>query len=309
MKFDDHLAAYIYQNKSLTLEGIGTFILDDKVRSSGPQEKEGYFPSESLAFTYNPKSRTDESIISFLVKRLGKIEPLIRSDVESYLLNMKQFLNIGEAYIIEGIGTLSKNNEGMLEFTPGNSSPLKEEPRAKRENQNNQLPERSKSSAGRTIIISLIAISALGAIGWGVVNFIKNHPTSEDEVIQKQEKSTVISQSVDTVAANTDTAELHKNSQTLTAAANTNPIPEAADSVSYKMIFEITKSKERAYTRTAQLNDLHSNTQYDSIPINDSVAYYRLFLPMKVSPADIPHIKDSLKIFFGKKIFAEKAIK
>lgn len=308
MKFDDHLAAYIYENKSLTLEGIGTFILNDKVRSSGPQEKEGYFPAESLAFTYNPKSRTDESIILFLVKRLSKIEPLIRSDVESYLLNMRQFLNIGEAYTIEGIGTLSKNNEGMLEFTPGNSLPVKEEPRPKRESQKNQLPEQPKSSAGRTIIVSLIAISALGAIGWGVLNFMKNHLTSEDEITQKQEKSIAISQDVDTVAAKADTAELHKNSQTLTAAANTNPIPATVDSVTYKMIFEITKSKERAYTRTAQLIELHSNTQYDSIPINDSVSYYRLFLPMKVSPADIPHIKDSLKIFFGKKIFMEKQI-
>lgn len=118
MKFDDHLSAYLYEYKSLKLEGIGTFTLDDKVRIPGEQEKEVYYPIEGLAFTYDPKSGTDENIILFLVKRLGKIEPLIRSDLESYLYQIKVFLNIGNPYTIEGIGTLTKNNQGVYELTP-----------------------------------------------------------------------------------------------------------------------------------------------------------------------------------------------
>ena len=126
VKFDNHLAAYLYQFKSLTLEGIGTFALDDKVRVPNEQEKEVYYPIEGLVFTYNPKSITDDNIIFFLVKKLGKIEPLIRSDLEYYLSHIKQFLNIGNPFTIEGIGTLSKSNQGIYEFTPGNFLPVKE---------------------------------------------------------------------------------------------------------------------------------------------------------------------------------------
>ncbi len=68
MKFDDHLAAYLYENKSLRLEGIGTFTLDEKVSVPHETDKEVYYPIEGLLFKYNPKSDTDENLISFLVK-------------------------------------------------------------------------------------------------------------------------------------------------------------------------------------------------------------------------------------------------
>ncbi|MEJ7680887.1 MAG: hypothetical protein WKG06_24150 [Segetibacter sp.] len=60
MKFDDQLAAYLYENKSLTLEGIGTFTLDDNARIPNEQEKGEVYPIDGLAFTYNTKSNTEE---------------------------------------------------------------------------------------------------------------------------------------------------------------------------------------------------------------------------------------------------------
>ena len=79
MKFDDQLAAYLYDNKTLTLEGIGTFTLDSKISVPREQEKEIYYPIDGLSFTYNPKSISDENLIIYMVKKLHKIEPLIRS--------------------------------------------------------------------------------------------------------------------------------------------------------------------------------------------------------------------------------------
>lgn len=309
VKFDDHLAAYLYENKSLKLEGLGTFTLDDQARVPGEQEKEVYYPIEGLAFNFNPRSATEESIITFLVKRLGKIEPLIRSDLEFYLSNIKQLLNIGKPYTIEGIGTLSKNNQGIYEFTPGNFLPVKEELHPKRENADHNYPVRSKSSAGRIFVIVLIviiALSALGGISWGVFNFVKNQPTP-DEVTQQQGESDTIIQETDSVQTKTNSENpLKSSNNTSPPAVTTKPVAGDTGSVTYKMIFEVTKSKERAYSRTAQLNELHSPTQYDSIPINDSISYYRLFLMMKIPPADTSHVKDSLRIFFGKRIFIEK---
>lgn len=310
MKFDDHLAAYLYENKSLNLEGIGTLTLDDKVQVPAVQEKEVYYPIEGLAFTYNLKSKTDENIIKFLVKRLGKIEPLIRSDVEFYLLYIKQLLNIGEPYTIEGVGTFSKNNRGVYEFTPGNFLPVKEELNLKRENAYHNYPQRSNTAGGRIFIIILIAVlalSALGGIGWGVFNFIKNQPAS-DEVTQHQGQVDTIVQVSDTNSLKGNIEDSNANWQKSLPAfvAPATPFTVTGDSINYKMIFEITKSKESVNSRMAQLNNSHSNLHYDSIPINDSVAYYRLFLMMKVSPADTARVKDSLQILFRNRIFMEK---
>lgn len=306
MKFDEQLAAYLYQYKSLRLEGIGTFTLDEKVRIPGEQEKEVYYPIEGLTFTYNPKSTTEENVIVFLAEKLHKIEPLIRSDLESYLSNIKIFLNIGNPYTIEGIGTLQKNNQGIYEFTPGGFFHVKEELNPKSVN---AIPEKSKYSAGRISVIILAAIAAVAAlsgIGWAIFNFsIKQSAPKTTPESQKEDN--IVMLQTDTMHIKKDTQNI--NSKPTAVLTSETPVKDAAgrqDSAAYKMIFEVTKSKERAISRTAQLNSLHSYSHYDSIPINDSVAYYRLFLRMKIASRDTSRIKDSLRIFFGKKIFMEK---
>jgi nucleoid DNA-binding protein len=133
VKFDDLLAQYLYEKKSLQLQGIGTFELDKTVSLPNEQDKQIYYPIEGLTFSYNTKDVTNEDLVTFLVKKLGKIQPLVRSDLDSYLSNIKQFINIGKPYTIEGIGTLHKNNQGTYEFTPGNFLPVKEELSPKRE--------------------------------------------------------------------------------------------------------------------------------------------------------------------------------
>ncbi len=50
VKFDDHLAQYLYENKFLKLEGIGTFDLDGKVSLPNGHDKEIYYPIEGLFF-------------------------------------------------------------------------------------------------------------------------------------------------------------------------------------------------------------------------------------------------------------------
>lgn len=308
MKFDDHFAAFLYENKSLKLEGIGTFTLDDKVRIPAEQEKEIYYPVEGLEFHYNPKSITDENIIKFLVKRLGKIEPLIRSDVEYYLSHIKQFLNIGNPYTIEGIGTLIKTSQGTYEFTPGNFLPVKEQLNPLRENADHNYPVKSKSAAGRIfiiIVLAVFALSVLGAIGYGVFSFIKKQP-NPDKITESQQKTDTFLKEFDTIAAKKDSVVMNNNLQQSVPAAAANKADTAADATGYKMIFEITKSKQRVQTRIAQLSNLTTNVLYDSIPINDSVAFYRLFLIMNISAADSIHVQDSLRKVLGARVFMEK---
>lgn len=296
MKFDDQLAAFLYENKTLKLEGIGTFTLDSKVSVPGLQDKEVYFPIDGLSFVYNPKSATDEGVIAYLVKSLHKIEPLIRSDLESYLSNIKQFLNLGKPYTIAGVGTLNKNNQGSYEFTPGNFLPVKEELNPKRENAEHNYPVRSQSNSGRVFFIILIviaALAALGGIGWGISNLISGRqPQADEEYLPAGTSDTLPTQ---------DTTSVTKppTIQALPQAAE--PIAETGDSVRYKMVFETTRSKQRAIARITQLNTYGHHSRYDSISINDSV-WYRLFLPVRARAADTLRIKDSLTTFLGKRV-------
>jgi hypothetical protein len=302
VKFDEQLAAYLYETRTLRLEGIGTFTLDSKASVPHAQEKEIYYPIEGLSFTYNPKTDTDEDLISFLVKKLHKIQPLIRSDLESYLSNIKQFINLGKPYTIEGVGTLSKNNQGTYEFTPGNFLPVKEELNPKRENEEHNYPVRSQSSAGKIFVIILIvvaALAALGGIGWGVSHLLTSRKTVTEE--QQGVVDTLTQQPVETATGNVPSATVTKPSSSVSENAATISQPTSSDSVQYKMVFELTKSKARADKRTTQLHNYHSYTHYDSIRIHDSL-WYRLFLPVKIRPADTVRMKDSLSIFFGHRI-------
>lgn len=305
VKFDDQLAAYLYENKTLRLEGIGTFTLDNKVSVPHEQEKEIYYPIEGLSFTYNPKSDTDEDLITFLVKKLHKIQPLIRSDLESYLSNIKQFINLGKPYTIEGVGTLSKNNQGTYEFTPGNFLPVKEELNPKRENAEHNYPVRSQSSAGRVLVIILIviaALAALGGIGWGVSNLLTNKQITNENEQQTGFIDTVPQTVADTTAPVTTVHTAHDSSPTSLAEES---ISSGSDSVSYKMIFEITPLLQRAHKRTMQLHSYNTRSKYDTIHENEMVKY-RLFIPLRIRPADTTHVKDSLSKFLGSKVFIVK---
>jgi hypothetical protein len=299
VKFDDQLAAYLYENKTLKLEGIGIFTLAGNVSVPHENEKEIYYPIEGLSFNYNPKSDIDETLITFLVKKLGKIQPLVRSDLESYLSNIKQFINLGKPYTIEGIGTLSKNNQGTYEFTPGNFLPVKEELNPRRENAEHNYPVRSQGSAGKIFVVILIVIAALavlGGIGWGVSNLLAKQRANVNQETQTQGYSDTIPQPDTNTATTTDAQP---------PATSAQPAVETGDSVRYKMIFEITRLKERAINRTRQLNTLRSRTTYDTIRVNDSLRY-RLFLPVRIRPIDTVRYKDSLRIFFGNKIRVER---
>jgi hypothetical protein len=305
VKFDVQLASYLYENKTLRLEGIGTFTLDSKVSVPHEQEKEIFYPIEGLSFTYNPKSTSEEEVIFYLVKKLHKIEPLIRSDLESYLSNIRQFLNLGKPYTIEGVGTLTKNNQGTFEFTPGNFLPVKEELNPRRENVEHNYPVRSQSSAGRVFVILLIVIAALavlGGIGWGVLNLLsKRQNMAENEPQQQGYVDTTPLYKADTTTLTIPGSAANK------ATATTPPSPTEAsgEPVNYKMVFEITPSFQRAFKRTSQLQSYRTNSKFDSIRFNNFVRY-RLYIPMRLRATDTSRVKDSLRLFLGSKISVAK---
>jgi flagellar basal body-associated protein FliL len=295
VKFDNHLAKYLYENKFLKLEGIGTFTFDSKASLPNQQDKEIYYPIDGLSFTYNPKEVLDETLITFLVKRLGKIEPLVRSDLDSDLSNIKQFINLGKPYTIEGIGTLNKNNQGTYEFTPGSFLPAKEELNPKRENAEHNYPVSSNGSAGKIFVIILIiiaSIAALGGIGLGISTFMSRKANDDNSVTQKQQSQadTVPTEQGEPIS-NTATVDISKSNVTI------------SDTVGYKMIFEITANAQRAIVRKEKLKEQHID--YDTTS-TAGVLKYRLYVPMRIRPEDTTRTKDSLRKWYARRIVIDK---
>lgn len=299
MKFDDLLAQYLYENKTLQLQGIGTFKLDGAVVLPSPQDKEIFYPIEGLNFIYSPKDQTNEDLIIFLVKKLGKIQPLVRSDLESYLSNIKQFINIGKPYTIEGIGTLNKNNQGTYEFTPGTFLPAKEELSPHRDNpehMHRQKAKKSESNRSATIILMIIAVVAFfGAAIWGIT-YLMNKNKGE-EISQVIEDSSTLNN----VALPPDTLQ---NTTTQQSTTETSLLNNSV-AYDYKMIFDITKSKERVFARSARLKKDGVAFNIDTLKINDTLNY-RMYISRKLMTTDTLAVRDSLRKFFLKSIIIER---
>ena len=125
MKIEQVIVQHLYNNRQVSLQGIGTFKLDNFIPHQTDPDKEPVIPAGSIIFEYNPRATEDVALIDSIVINTKKIKPLATADLDSYLMLGRQFLNIGKPFIIEGLGTLDRTREGELEFIPGQFNNLK----------------------------------------------------------------------------------------------------------------------------------------------------------------------------------------
>jgi hypothetical protein len=118
LKIEQLIVQYLYQNKEVTLQGIGTFRLNPLVELPTDSSKDFVMPEEAFEFEDNQKAVEDKGLVEFIVKS-GKIRSLAISDIDSYVTLSKQFLNIGNPLFIEGVGTIQKNRQENYLFTSG----------------------------------------------------------------------------------------------------------------------------------------------------------------------------------------------
>lgn len=119
MKVEQFLARHLYTTKKVSLQYIGSFHLSADINIPFDTDVEVTLPADSIQFEYNDKEPKDDSLIESMVLETKKIKSLIASDLESYSILSKQFLNIGKPLYIKGIGILKKNQAGQYEFTQG----------------------------------------------------------------------------------------------------------------------------------------------------------------------------------------------
>ena len=120
MKIEQLIVQQLYNSKKVTLQDIGAFTLSPDVMLPS-DEKEAVMPENAVTFIFDKKAKQDDDLIAFIVSQTRKIKPLATSDLESYSILAKQFLNIGKPFPIEGLGVLQKSQAGDYEFVQGQS--------------------------------------------------------------------------------------------------------------------------------------------------------------------------------------------
>jgi len=290
VKLDLLLAAYLYEHKTLTLQGLGTFSLDDSFQLPDPNEKADTQPLAGVHFHFDKRTETDPAVIDYLVQHMGKIKPLVAADLESHLSLVNQFINLGKPYVFEGIGTLNKVNDGSFVFKAGKAAELVTEAKT------NNLPEEfvtegffsnqpKKNAAGNKtaafyILLIVIIIIILGGTGWGIYTLLNNNDNASSPEPAAEE---VVVETVDTIPP----------------AATTRIVQN--DSVTYKMILLQSKWKFKITPLYKTYSNYKMNVFIDSLVTNDTLRY-RLYLPVTCLPADTTRIVDSLNKYYNKKV-------
>ena len=173
MKIEQLLVQHFYNNRAITLQGMGTFELSPDFVLPMENDKDVVMPENVIKFIYNPKATEDESLIDFIVQQTRKIKPLASADLDSYLVLGKQFLNIGKPFKIEGVGILEKNMAGDLEFSQGHytSSKMEAAPVTLREKSEEDISFAATrprtENKGKKALLIIVSILLLALIGWG----------------------------------------------------------------------------------------------------------------------------------------------
>jgi hypothetical protein len=303
VKIQEILSQYLYKEKTLTLPGLGRFDLNPSVNIYDLKE-EGW-PADTISFTTNRSAVVEEGLLLFLMQQTGKMKPLAMSDLESYVSNGMQLINIGKPFPIKGIGSINKTKDNQYTFEQGspalekidsiNTDHVRDRTvLAEGETEIDFSHEERKSSKKPIIILG--SIVALVLVGWAVYlaipkkekapepesNFIEQ-TTPVDTTAQKPD-TTVTIPAADSTAGNTiDT--------TKTVSTAVQPVTTSG---SFQLLIDQYKSKGLADKRIASLKLRGFDAQ---LIVKDS-STYQVILPVNRPLSDSTYVMDSLRRFY-----------
>ncbi len=298
MKIEQLIVQFLYNSKKLSLQDIGIFTLSTDISIPFENNKETAMPANAVSFVFDKKARQDDDLIAFIVEQTRKIKPLATSDLESYSLLAKQFLNIGKPFPIEGLGVLQKTQSGEYEFLQGHSINAKLESASVLPKEKSD-PEISFASPAkqqdRKKWVWLFLFLFFGAILISIYYFFR----TENKTIQPVH---LINQSTDSLSKPTAIIE-HLTVPVADSVKPVSVIP-AANTVNYqyKVVIKEFGSREIAEKTLAKLTSYgHELIMYTA----DSVKY-KIAIPFKTPISDTARVMDSLNRFFNTKSYFEK---
>lgn len=304
LKFDNLLAQYLYQHKVLNLPGVGIFEADDSVYP--PADEKQKMNYEGIKFRNAAIHQPDDSLIEFIKAKTGKMRPLAISDLESYVMLAKDFLNIGKPLFIEGIGTLQKTREGSFTFTPGGEVITRIEelsPDKARESKKKSVFEQDekyepKSTALRTAVLFLGVIATVGIVVWGGYYFYSQNRNQEaaDTIVKVTTDSTQAAGNVSstTVFPVDSTQTVTDTTRQVASSTVPAPVSTAANTTTssrYKFVLHTTRNKAVAMD---MYNKLKPKIQLET---KDSSAF-RIVISLTATPSDTLRLKDSLRNWY-----------
>jgi hypothetical protein len=323
LKLPQLLSQFLYQTKKLDLPGIGSFELDPGAVIPQESDRMGHVPAAGITFKNLNIAVADEALVLFIKEHTGKMKSLASADLDFYLTTGKQLLNIGKPFHLEGIGTLLKNKEGRLDFTPGEYvvarlDDLSPERKAVsvEESTGRAAEPASGGGSSRQVLLLLGLVAGLVLIGWGGYYLYKRNniiePTAENKATILPD-TTAAKRSADTVALSAtrtdspavgravDTPVTHGAAPPAAVPNLSVPVPGEGQSL-YRFVILQTGNKNRALRRYNQLLGYQLNIHMDE---KDS-SWFKLYFPIAAGIRDTTHIKDSLADVYAAQVSIEK---
>jgi hypothetical protein len=298
MKMEQLIVQYLYSNKKVTLQDIGTFSIASDVNIPLDNEKDSVLPEDYIQFAYDPKASVDEGLVDYIIAHTRKIKPLATSDLESYVMLNKQFLNIGKPLILEGIGTLQKAQTGIYTFSQAGNSHvmLSETPKVVTEKVIEKIsfatPEKEKSTGKSKIAIlgalMILGMAAIGVGGYYILNKFRTNP----ELIEPETKE-VAKQS--TTATTTKNNSTEKPKDTIKTS-----IPVAINTTDSNTFYIIEKEYPNLELASKRIAQLRSYGDKAILVTKDSVTY-KIKIGFRKPITDTLRVKDSVASQYGTK--------
>ncbi|MBC7689088.1 MAG: hypothetical protein H7211_13020 [Aquabacterium sp.] len=299
MKIEQLIVQYLYLTKQVTLQGIGTIKLDPAVTLPAENDKDKNFvmPENAFQFLYNLKATEDEGLVNYIVQHTTKILPLASSDLESYSMLAKQFLNIGKPLVIGGVGTVQKNQQGDYQFIPGvfvtpKIDDFPKQIREKRDESVSFESEGKTDNSRRNLIIGITALMLLLG-GLGIYYWLSHNQSYEAEPVVQ---AITAADTLKTDSLSKDTSQTPVTTSNLTdTAAKITAASLPTDSNGFKMVLKNYNSYEAAQKAYNRLRSY--GHKIEVVKIDSSL--YQIVMPIKAPLADTSRAKDSLRRFFG----------
>lgn len=276
----------------MTLQGIGTFRLEQAVPEPVDAEKPVVIPENAISFEYQPRAIEDAELVKYISEETGKIIPLASADLDSYLMLARQFLNIGKPLYLPHIGTIEKTKESKLIFKGGEQTlehatiphqvPEMEELDTEEDNMFGEFPKERKKGNGKSVLyIILLAIIIL--TGWAVwrYGFMNMEPETVTE-----------SGGIHPVADST--GEISDSSSPGMTGDDSLKVESLNDSAGFRIIVGEYRGLAAGLAR---LNDLKSYNRRVIIFTTDSIIY-KIAEPFDLPLSDTSHILDSLQAYY-----------
>jgi hypothetical protein len=299
LKISPLIGKYLQENKSLTLEGFGRFYLEQNPANAEIAEKHSV--SSLVHYEYLPAAPTDPDFINYIIKETGKIRPLAIADLETFISLAKQLLNISKPFVIDGVGTLTKNTPGTYDFIPGNYEPMrintdnerdKKLRQAKEVNRESEIRysknyEDSKEGDRKGILKKVLGAVTLlllvAGAGWAIYYFVfkKGNKTAGNP------KASIVTGNKDTGTSLKQTAAK--------ATIPTNQVPDSLGRYEYKAVIK-TGDSANAYGRYKYLTGIGQNVViYKADSVN-----YKVAVLVRSLPQDTAKVAETTHSYFLK---------